>query len=307
MKGRVIKSTGSWYVVRLESGAVHKSRLRGKFKNEDLKVNNPITVGDWVEIEVEDTEEKSAIISEIHPRDNYIIRKSTRKTGFSHLLASNVDQALLLATITFPRTSVGFIDRFLVSAESFRIPALVVFNKADLLNKKQLEKCNELMGLYNRLGYTSILISLNEEQAIDQILELTKRKTTLIAGHSGVGKSTLLNQLVPGLELRTGPVSTFANKGTHTTTFAEMFEGSDGANFIDTPGIKELGLVDMESYEISHYFPEMRKYLGQCKFNNCLHINEPNCRVIEALEKGEIHPSRFNSYLSILEDYDNRR
>ncbi len=307
MKGQVIKSTGSWYEVKIETGRVYRSRLRGKFKMDGIKINNPIAVGDWVILEEEAKGDNSAVITEILDRENYIIRKSTRKTGFSHILAANIDQALLLATVTFPRTSMGFIDRFLVSAESFRIPALVVFNKKDLLEEDGISLCEELMTLYKSIGYSSLLISVLENDGIEELRSLLKGKTTLIAGHSGVGKSTLLNSLVPGLEQKTGEVSTFANKGTHTTTFAEMFEIDKASKIVDTPGIKELGLVDMEPSEISHYFPEMRAYLGVCKFNNCLHTNEPGCQVLAAFEANKIDPSRYHSYLSILEDYDNRR
>ncbi len=307
MKGQVIKSTGSWYEVKTEAGKVFRSRLRGKFKMEGIKINNPVAVGDWVEIEEEEKGDNSAVITQLHPKTNYIIRKSTRKTGFSHILASNVDQALLLATVTFPKTSLGFIDRFLVSAESFRIPALVVFNKKDLLNQAGIDFCHELIEMYESIGYRGSLISVLDEEGILELTGLLKDKTTLIAGHSGVGKSTLLNILVPGQVQKTGEVSTYANKGTHTTTFAEMFEMDNLTKIIDTPGIKELGLVDMQATEISHYFPEMRAYLGQCKFNNCLHTNEPGCQVLEALEAGTIEVSRYHSYLSILEDYDNRR
>ncbi len=307
MKGQVIKSTGSWYEVKTEAGKVFRSRLRGKFKMEGIKINNPVAVGDWVEIEEEEKGDNSAVITQLHPKTNYIIRKSTRKTGFSHILASNVDQALLLATVTFPKTSLGFIDRFLVSAESFRIPALVVFNKKDLLNQAGIDFCQELIEMYESIGYRGSLISVLDEEGILELTGLLKDKTTLIAGHSGVGKSTLLNILVPGQVQKVGEVSTYANKGTHTTTFAEMFEMDDLTKIIDTPGIKELGLVDMQATEISHYFPEMRAYLGQCKFNNCLHTNEPGCQVLEALEAGTIEVSRYHSYLSILEDFDNRR
>ncbi len=307
MKGQVIKSTGSWYEVKTELGKVFRSRLRGKFKMEGIKINNPVAVGDWVEIEEEAKGDKSAVITKLHPKTNYIIRKSTRKTGFSHILASNVDQALLLATVTFPKTSLGFIDRFLVSAESFRIPALVVFNKKDLLNEAGIEFCQELISMYEGIGYRGSLISVLEDEGIQELKSLLKDKTTLIAGHSGVGKSTLLNILVPGQVQKVGEVSSYANKGTHTTTFAEMFEMDPSTKIIDTPGIKELGLVDMEPSEISHYFPEMRAYLGECKFNNCLHTNEPSCKVLEAFEEEKIESSRYHSYLSILEDYDNRR
>lgn len=307
MKGQVIKSTGSWYEVKTEDGEVLRSRLRGKFKIKGIKINNPVAVGDWVEIEKEEKGDNSAVITQLYPKTNYIIRKSTRKTGYSHILASNVDQALLLATVTFPKTSLGFIDRFLVSAESFRIPALVVFNKKDLLNEAGIDFCHELITMYDAIGYQGSLISVLDEEGIQELTSLLKGKTTLIAGHSGVGKSTLLNILVPGQVQKVGEVSSYANKGTHTTTFAEMFEMDSSTKIIDTPGIKELGLVDMKASEISHYFPEMRSYLGQCKFNDCLHTNEPGCKVLEAFEEEKIESSRYHSYLSILEDYDNRR
>ena len=307
MKGQVYKSTGSWYDVKAENGLVYQSRLRGRFKQDGLKINNPIAVGDIVEVLPDEKHENAGVITDIIQRENYIIRKSTRKNGFSHILASNIDQALLLATISFPRTSQGFIDRFLVSAESFRIPSLIVFNKKDLLKAKELNKVEALRNMYESIGYKTDLISVQTQEGMEAIHGHLSRKTTLIAGHSGVGKSTLLNRLVPGLTLKTGEVSTYANKGTHTTTFAEMFEIDADTKIIDTPGIKELGLVDMESFEISHYFPEMRKHLGKCKFNNCLHVNEPGCKIIEALEEGEIFEERYLSYLSILEDYDSHR
>lgn len=307
MKGQVYRSTGSWYDVKGEDGITYQSRLRGKFKQEGIKVNNPIAVGDFVEVIPDEQHENSGLITEIKNRENYIIRKSTRKNGFSHILAANVDQALLLATVSFPRTSQGFIDRFLVSAESFRIPALVIFNKKDLLNEKELDKTLDLCAMYDHIGYEADLISAQTEEGLETIKKHLRGKTTLIAGHSGVGKSTLLNKLIPGLAQKTGEVSTFANKGTHTTTFAEMFEVDADTKIIDTPGIKELGLVDMEASEISHYFPEMRQYIGECRFNNCLHVNEPGCKVIEALEEGEIFEERYMSYLSMLQDYDSHR
>lgn len=307
MKGQVIKSTGSWYEVKAEDAKTYNCRLRGKFKMAGMKINNPLAVGDWVIFEEEAQGDHSAVISKILPRDNYIIRKSTRKTAFSHILAANIDQALLLATVTFPKTSLGFIDRFLVSAESFRIPSLVVFNKKDLLNDAGIAYCYEIMKMYEGLGYASLLISVLDDDGLDILKAKLKDKTTLIAGHSGVGKSTLLNALVSGLDLKTGDVSTYANKGTHTTTFAQMFEIDETSKLIDTPGIKELGLVDMDPSEISHYFPEMRAHLGDCKFNNCLHTNEPGCQVLAAFDEDKIEASRYHSYLSILEDYDSHR
>ena len=307
MKGQVYKSTGSWYDIKAEDGKLYHSRLRGKFKQDGLKVNNPIAVGDFVEVVPDEQHENAGLITEIHDRENYIIRKSTRKSGFSHILAANVDQTLLLATLTFPRTSQGFIDRFLVSAESFRIPSIVVFNKKDILKPKDLKKVEAWRAMYESIGYATELISAETEEGIDTVLKHLSGKTTLIAGHSGVGKSTLLNRLIPGMAQKTGEVSTFANKGTHTTTFAEMFEIDSQSKIIDTPGIKELGLVDMEAYEISHYFPEMRQFVGECRFNNCLHVNEPGCKILEVLEEGAIYPERYVSYLSMLEDYDSHR
>lgn len=307
MKGRVFKSTGSWYTVQTEDGQNFQCRLRGKFKQQGLKTNNPIAVGDEVMIDETGEEKGAAVIKEILPRTNYIIRKSTRKSGFSHILASNIDRAIVLATITFPRTSQGFIDRFLVSAESFRIPATVLLNKKDLYKEKELHKAQHLIDLYTNLGYPCQLISAQDKDDIEQVRHMIKGQTTLISGHSGVGKSTLMNALAPDLQLRTGEVSTFANKGTHTTTFAEMFALDTDTFLIDTPGIKELGLVDMTDAEISHYFPEMRAFLGACKFHNCKHINEPGCRVIQALKEAEIDESRYLSYLSILEDHDSHR
>lgn len=307
MKGRVIKSTGSWYNVATEEGTVYRSRLRGKFKQKELKVNNPIAVGDWVELEKELVEEATAVITEILPRKNYIIRKSTRKSSFAHILAANLDQSVLVATLSFPRTSLGFIDRFLVSAESFRIPAVILFNKTDIMEEQGLAYIEELEDLYQSLGYQTAAISVLEDESLEKVTNLLHGKTSLISGHSGVGKSTLLNRLIPGIAQKTGAVSTFANKGTHTTTFAELFTLDSQSYVIDTPGIKELGLVDMEMTEISHYFPEMRALIGECHFHNCTHTNEPGCVVYAAFEQELIAASRYASYLSMLEDYDNRR
>ncbi len=308
MQGLVIRSTGSWYDVRREdTQQTVRCRLRGKFKLKELKVSNPIAVGDWVEWRMEDEVENVGVITDILPRENYIVRKSVHKTAHGHLIAANIDQALLIVTLAYPRTSMGFIDRFLVSAESFRIPTQIIFNKADLLNEDDQELIAALKSIYEPLGYPCHLVSALEKQGIQSVEALLYQKKSLISGHSGVGKSTLINQLSPDLNLRTSEISNFANKGVHTTTFAEMFEISSNTFIIDTPGIKELGLLAIKAEELGHYFPEMRSLIGACKFHNCIHTNEPKCAVKEAVEAGEISFSRYESYLSMLEDSDNRR
>jgi ribosome biogenesis GTPase len=251
--------------------------------------------------------EGSGIITQIIPRENYIIRKSTRKSHHGHMIAANIDQAILIASYIFPRTSLGFIDRYLVAAESFRIPAKIIFNKADLLDAEQKELQQFLQEMYAEIGYDNILISATQDEDFEQVWKWLKGKKSLLSGHSGVGKSTLLNRLDESLEIPTNEVSTFADKGIHTTTFATMYELEKDTYVIDTPGIKELGLLEMEDWEISHYFPEMREQLGNCRFNNCLHINEPGCSVLQALKKGKISELRYESYLSMVLDEDNRR
>jgi ribosome biogenesis GTPase len=295
-QGMVIRSTGSWYDVLSQDRLVYQCRLRGKFKIKGLKVTNPIAVGDQVKFDIEDKIASQGIITHILPRVNYIIRKSVHKSAFGHILAANIDQAVLLVTLAFPRTSLGFIDRFLVTAESFRIPVVLVFNKIDLLDE-----------LYESIGYKSLFTSVWKGEGIEAFKQELSLKKSLLAGHSGVGKSSLVNTIAPGLQLRTSEVSTFANKGVHTTTFAEMFEIAPDSFIIDTPGIKELGLIDIEKEELSHYFPEMRDKLGQCRFYNCTHVHEPGCAVMAALGEDEIAESRYASYLSMLDDYDNRR
>jgi ribosome biogenesis GTPase len=306
MKGIVVKSTGSWYLVRGEDGEIYSTRLRGKFKLHDSKITNPIAVGDQVKFDQESSGEKYYVISEVFERTNYVIRKSPKKAGFSHILAANIDQALILATIKQPKTSLGFIDRFLVTTESYRIPSIIVFNKFDLLNEKQQDELFEIMAIYESIGYKCYAISLKTGFGLDDLDEIIKGKLTLVAGHSGTGKSTLINQLTSA-EQQTSEISDFAQKGVHTTTFAEMFPTKTGGYLIDTPGIKELGLTEIEPEELSHYFPEMRDYLGKCKFHNCMHIQEPGCLVGKAVEAGDIPWSRYESYLSMLENEDNRR
>jgi ribosome biogenesis GTPase len=302
-----MRSTGSWYDVRTQEGNILQCRLKGKFKIKDLKVTNPIAVGDKVAYEIESETENTGIIYDILPRENYIIRQSVHKTGHGHLLATNLDQAVLIATLTFPRTSLGFIDRFLVTAESFRIPTVLVFNKLDILDEEMITYQEELANLYESLGYQCLFTSAINNIGVDTFRELLKGKVSLLSGHSGVGKSTLVNAMAPDLDLRTSEISTFANKGVHTTTFAEMFEIAPDTFIIDSPGIKELGLADMEKEEISHYFPEMRDLLGECRFHNCLHIDEPKCAVKEAVIEGSIAESRYSSYLSMVLGEDNRK
>ncbi|WP_394992979.1 ribosome small subunit-dependent GTPase A [Emticicia sp.] len=302
-----MRSTGSWYDVRSKEGDILQCRLKGKFKIKGFKVTNPIAVGDKVVYAIEDENRNTGMISEILPRENYIIRKSVHKTAHGHLLATNIDQAVLIATLTFPRTSLGFIDRFLVAAESFRIPTVLIFNKLDLLNQEQIDYQQELTQLYESLNYPCVFTSAIDGNGVAEFYDILRGKVSLIAGHSGVGKSTLVNAIAPDLDLRTSKVSTFANKGVHTTTFAEMFEIDAETFIIDSPGIKELGLADMEKEEISHYFPEMLKLINQCRFNNCLHLDEPNCAIKEAVMEEKIAQSRYFSYLSMMDGGDNRK
>lgn len=306
-EGIIRRSTGSWYEVKTPAGETIPCRLKGKFKIKGLKVTNPIAVGDIVEFELENSEEKTGIIHSIKPRKNYIIRQSVHKTAHGHLIATNLDQAILIATVKYPKTSLGFIDRFLVTAESFRIPAVILFNKIDLLKTEEEEELEVLMDLYESMNYKCLPISALHNINIEKVHELIEGKISLVSGHSGVGKSQLINTLIPDLDLATSEISNFANKGVHTTTFAEMFDVNETTQIIDTPGIKELGLVEMENTEISHYFPEMRALLGECKFNNCIHINEPKCAIKDAVMEGQIAESRYLSYMSMLENYDNRR
>lgn len=303
--GLVLKSTGSWYDVKSDSKGLIKCRLRGKLKLIGIETTNPIAVGDHVRFTID--EHGDGIISEIFPRTNYLIRKSTKKSSQAHIIAANIDQAILVASLIYPRTSVGFIDRYLVSADSFRIPAKIIFNKSDLLNDSLLELHDYLAKVYRDIGYENLLISAEKDKDLNIVKSWLTGKKSLISGHSGVGKSTILNRINPDLQLPTDKVSDFANKGKHTTTFAQMIELEENTYVIDTPGIKELGLIDMESWEISHYFPEMRDKLGECKFKNCLHINEPGCVVLEALEREEIAETRYDSYVSMIIDDDNRR
>lgn len=305
-KGLVMKSTGSWYIVKGESQEIVECRIRGKIRLKGVEVTNPVAVGDVVTYDLESN--GKGIIHDVLPRENYLIRKSTRKTQFGHILAANIDQAVLIATVTFPRTSLGFIDRFLVAAESFRIPQVLVFNKSDLFTRKMQEYIDELKNIYVKIGVEFLQISAETSDNLDRLKKVLRGKKSLFAGHSGVGKSTILNKLAPErINQAIGEVSKFANKGTHTTTFAEMFELEKNTYVVDTPGIKELGLIDIDEGEISHFFPEMRGKFGECKFYNCTHTHEPGCAIIDGVENGEIAQSRYLSYLSMLEDEDTHR
>jgi ribosome biogenesis GTPase / thiamine phosphate phosphatase len=309
MRGIIVRSTGSWYeVMSLPDKEIFACRLRGKFKIQDLKVTNPIAVGDYVEWHLEKEDEKIGMITKIETRENYIIRKSVHKTAHGHLIASNLDQAVLIATLTSPRTSLGFIDRFLVSAEAFRIPSILIFNKLDILDEDDKAYQQEIIEVYEEIGYQCFTTSVLKNIGLKEVRNLLRGKKTLLSGHSGVGKSSLLNALNPNFAIKTAEISTFANKGVHTTTFAEMLELEPDTYIIDTPGIKELGLMDISKEELSHYFPEMREMIGKCKYHNCMHLNEPNCAIRKAAtETGEIALCRYESYLGILEDNDNRR
>ena len=302
-----MRSTGSWYEVRAESGKVYRARLKGKFKLNGPKTSNPITVGDKVLFSMEDEANQTVLIEEISPRQNYIIRKSVHKTSHGQLLAANVDQAIFIFTYKFPKTSLGFLDRFLVTAEAFRIPVTIVFNKMDILNEEEKDQIFEWAGLYQELGYGVLFTSIPLNQGISEFKEMFEGKVSLMAGHSGVGKSSLLNIVAPTLHIKTKEISDFAQKGVHTTTYSTMWELGPDTYLIDSPGINELGVMEIEKEELAHYFPEMRALLGQCKFNNCLHLHEPHCVVQQAVKDGEIASSRYLSYFSIFENDDNRR
>ena len=297
MRGTVIKSTGSRYLVKTANG-VTECVLKGKLRLDGRKTTNPVAVGDIVD--VDPGTEGESLITNIHPRRNYIIRKSINLSRQAQIIASNLDQAVLIVTLVSPRTSLGFIDRFLVTAEAYQVPARLIFNKTDLLSPDLAAIQEEIMAIYSNAGYECFEASSLESRTVEKLRPLFKDKTTLLSGHSGVGKSTFINALQPGLDLKTGDISSAHNKGMHTTTFAELHELDFGGAVIDTPGIKELGLVEMKKEEVGHYFPEIRSRMNDCRFNNCLHINEPGCAVVKAVEAGEISPERYESYVGIL-------
>ncbi|MDD6888973.1 MAG: ribosome small subunit-dependent GTPase A [Bacteroidales bacterium] len=303
MEALVIKNTGSWYVVRTADGVEIDCKIKGNFRLKGIRSTNPIAVGDRVNISVNDS--GTAFITDILPRKNYIIRRASNLSKESHILASNLDQTLLIVTLAHPTTSLTFIDRFLATAEAYRVPAIIVINKTDLLTgHEDTELIEAVSYLYKSIGYTVLGTSAKTGEGIDKLRRLISGKTTLISGNSGVGKTTLINALIPGLDLRTAAISEVHDTGTHTTTFSEMFQlpGDENGYIIDTPGVRGFGTIEMDEYEASHFFPEIFKIGADCRFNNCTHTHEPHCAVIKALEEGLIAQSRYTSYLSILED-----
>ncbi len=305
MQGLVLKSTGKIYNIILENGEIIKATIRGKLRIEGLKTTNPIAAGDRVELTASsDTNSQDSKISysiqSILPRKNYIVRKSTNLSKQMQIIAANVDHAYLLVTLKSPVTQIGFIDRFLVSAEAFRIPTTLLFNKIDLFGAEEERLFNELSAIYTSLGYTCHRICAENEAQISFLRKELKEKQVMISGNSGVGKTTLVNSLDPTLTLRTGEISKVHEQGKHTTTFAEMHSLASGGYIIDTPGIRAFGVIDLEKEHMAHYFPEMRNLIGACRFHNCLHLNEPNCAVKDAVEKDEISFSRYQSYLDLM-------
>lgn len=304
-KGKIIKSTGKWYTVELENGEIVNCRIRGKLRLDGLRTTNPLAVGDVVHISDEADNEGNRVIEDFEPRTNYIVRKSTNLSKQKQIIAANIDRAYLVVTLHSPVTHLAFIDRFLVSAESFRIPTSILFNKIDLLSEDDLEYIDALSFMYEQCGYPCHKISARNEDSIDFLRSEIKGKQVVISGHSGVGKSTLINTIDPNLDLRTGEISKAHQQGQHTTTFAEMHKVQSGGYIIDTPGIRAFGIVDLDKAVISHYFPEMRERMNECRFHNCQHLSEPGCAIKTAVEEGEIFESRYMTYVQLMEEDEN--
>lgn len=303
-KGLVLKSTGKWYEVKGEDGTVYQCQVRGKIRLEGRSTTNPVAAGDIVQFEIENETEGS--ISNIEQRKNYIIRKSVNLSKEAQIIAANLDQALLVVTTTRPQTTPGFIDRFLVTADAYSVPVVLVFHKIDQYDEEELEELNKLIDVYTEIGYTCLNTSVITQEGLDDLHDMLEGKISLISGHSATGKSSLINHFIPGKDLRIGEVSEASNKGQHTTTFAEMHELPFGGYIVDTPGIKGFGLVDIPKDELHHHFIEFFELLPQCKFHNCLHLNEPGCAVLKAVDAGTVAASRYNSYVSMYNDEEER-
>lgn len=301
LKATVYRSTGSWYDLVDEEGKGWKGRIKGVFKIDGITSTNPLAVGDFVHFSIEDEAAGTAVINDILPRHNYVSRQSPSHRKQHHIIASNLDQSLLIATYSNPRTSMGFIDRFLVACEAYHVPAILVLNKRDSWRKKEEELFEKHREIYQEIGYKILAVSATTGSGMDELKAVLLNKVSLISGHSGVGKSTLLNWLFPEMKLRTGEISEWSGKGLHTTTFAQMFDLPGGGKVIDTPGVKEFGLVDIERHELNHYFPEMRQRMGGCRFNNCMHTNEPGCAVVAAVGSQEISEERYVNYRQMLD------
>jgi ribosome biogenesis GTPase len=304
IRGVVIKSTGKWYEVKGTDQKIYQCQVRGKIRLEGRSTTNPVAAGDNVDFSIENVSEGN--ITRIHPRKNYIIRKSVNLSKEAQIIAANLDQAFLIITTTRPQTTPGFIDRFLVTADAYQIPIVLVFHKMDQYDADELEDLNALIATYEKIGFPIVRSSLITGEGLNELQKMLSAKTTLISGHSATGKSSLINHFIPGKDLRIGDVSEASNKGQHTTTFAEMHELPDGGYIVDTPGIKGFGLVDIPKDELHHHFTEFFKLLPNCKFHNCLHMNEPGCAVREALDAGKISASRYNSYVSMYHDEEER-
>jgi len=305
LKGTVYRSTGSWYIVKTEDGSFIEARLRGKMKTDDFTSTNPVAVGDQVLLEKD--EQGDIMITDIQTRKNYIIRQSPQNKNMQHIMAANIDQSLLMASIRNPKTSTGFIDRFLVASEAFHVPAILVFNKKDLYQEKDIRQYDKIKSMYQKAGYPVMLVSVTENKGLRILKNVFRGKRTLVSGHSGVGKSSLINLLLPDLAIKTQDVSGWSGKGLHTTTFTEMYDLPFGGSIVDTPGMREFALMDIEPVELSHYFTEMKPLIGQCRFNNCLHNEEPDCAIKNAAAEGKINIDRYISYLNILDSIEKKK